>query len=129
MAAEIQRIAEQGVLTLPDATWQRARQRMDVVRPLAALDLVGHLAGDAVAHSLGLSRRRVRWTVLAGTPQSEFTTGLQAGVAKQEPVNYWREASKAIEEAMIEARHNPERLARCSIWRHMDGVTQPPKRR
>lgn len=41
-------------------------------------------------------------------PKSEFTTGLQAGAAKQEPVNYWREAAKAIEEAMIEARHNPE---------------------
>lgn len=67
MAAEIQRIAEQGVLTLPDVAWERARQRMDVVGPLAALDLVGHLAADAAAHSLGLSRRRVRWTVLAGT--------------------------------------------------------------
>jgi len=67
VAAEIQRIAEQGVLTLPDVAWERARQRMDVVGPLAALDLVGHLAADAAAHSLGLSRRRVRWTVLAGT--------------------------------------------------------------
>ena len=59
MTTEIQRIAEQGVLTLPDAAWERARQRMDVVGPLAALDLVGHQAADDAAHSLGLSRRQV----------------------------------------------------------------------
>ena len=59
MATEIQRIAEQGVLTLPDADWEQARQRMEVVRPLAALDFVGHQAADDAAHSLGLSRRQV----------------------------------------------------------------------
>ena len=41
-------------------------------------------------------------------PQSGFTNGLPAKVAKQEPVNYWQEAVKAINDAVVEARHNPE---------------------
>ncbi|NHZ44946.1 hypothetical protein [Massilia aquatica] len=59
-ATEIQRMAEQGVLTLPDAAPEQARQRMDVVGLLAALDFIGHQPPDDAAHSLGLSRRQVR---------------------------------------------------------------------
>jgi hypothetical protein len=41
-------------------------------------------------------------------PQSGFTDGLPAKEQKQEPVNYWQEAVKAINEAVAEARHNRE---------------------
>ena len=40
--------------------------------------------------------------------KSEFTNGLQADAGKIEPVNYWREAAKALEEVILEARTNPE---------------------
>ena len=41
-------------------------------------------------------------------PQREFTNGLPVHVGPEEPVNYWRKAAKAIEEAVLDARHNPE---------------------
>src|SRR3546814_13005307 len=59
MAADTSLIAEQGVATLPDAAWAQARQRAEIIGPLAALDVVGHEAADAAAHALGLSRRQV----------------------------------------------------------------------
>lgn len=40
--------------------------------------------------------------------QREFTNGLPVRVGTEEPVNYWRKAAEAIEEAVLEARHNPE---------------------
>ncbi|MGV8891147.1 MAG: TniQ family protein [Pseudomonas sp.] len=40
-------------------------------------------------------------------PQTNFTNGLPVD-KKQEPVNHWQEAVKAINEAVAEARHNPE---------------------
>lgn len=46
--------------------------------------------------------------LLQPEPKSEFTNGLQADAEKKEPVNYWQEAIKAIKEAFLEARHNPE---------------------
>lgn len=79
MATEIQRIAEQGVLTLPDAAWERARQRMDVVGPLAALDLVGHQAADDAAQSLGLSRRQVYVLIRRARQGSGLVTDLARG--------------------------------------------------
>lgn len=41
-------------------------------------------------------------------PQTGFTNGLPANERKQEAVNYWKEAVKAIDEAVADARHNPE---------------------
>lgn len=41
-------------------------------------------------------------------PQREFTNGLPVRAGSEEPVNYWRKAAEAIEEAVLEARHNPE---------------------
>ena len=79
MATEIQRIAEQGVLTLPDAAWERARQRMDVVGPLAALDFVGHQAADDAAHTLGLSRRQVYVLIRRARQGSGLVTDLARG--------------------------------------------------
>lgn len=41
-------------------------------------------------------------------PRTGFTIGLPAVEREKEPVNYWQEAIKAINEAFAEARHNPE---------------------
>ncbi|PCR03233.1 transposase, partial [Klebsiella pneumoniae] len=38
MASDTSLIAEQGVATLPDAAWAQARQRAEIIGPLAALD-------------------------------------------------------------------------------------------
>lgn len=59
MESDTSLIADQGVVTLPNAAWVQARQRAEIIGPLAALDGVGHEAADAAAHALGLSRRQV----------------------------------------------------------------------
>jgi hypothetical protein len=41
-------------------------------------------------------------------PQTAFTNGLPVKERKKEPVNYWQQAVKAINDAIVEARHNPE---------------------
>ncbi len=59
MASDTSPIAEQGVATLPDEAWAQARHRMEIIGPLAALEVVGHEAAGAAAHAPGLSRRQV----------------------------------------------------------------------
>ncbi len=59
MASETSQIIERGVATLPDETWEQARQRTEIIGPLAALEVVGHRAADAAALALGISRRQV----------------------------------------------------------------------
>ncbi|HFG4855879.1 TPA: hypothetical protein ACGHLQ_003085 [Salmonella enterica subsp. enterica] len=41
-------------------------------------------------------------------PQTGFTTGFTAVQKKVESVDYWKEAIEAINEAVVDARHNPE---------------------
>lgn len=41
-------------------------------------------------------------------PPTSFTIGLPEKKPKPEPVNYWQQATQAINKAFIEARHNPE---------------------
>jgi hypothetical protein len=41
-------------------------------------------------------------------PQTGFTSGLPTKAPKPEPVDHWQRAVKAINEAIIEARHDPE---------------------
>jgi hypothetical protein len=48
-------------------------------------------------------------------PQRKFTNGLPVRVGTEEPVNYWRKAAEAIEEAVLEARHNPETARSCRL--------------
>lgn len=55
-----------------------------------------------------LSARGEQAVLFLPEPQTGFTNGLPAVERKQEPVNYWQQAVKAIDEAIIEARHNPE---------------------
>ncbi|MFN4116085.1 MAG: Mu transposase C-terminal domain-containing protein [Inhella sp.] len=59
MATDTPPIAEQGVATLPDQAWERARRRAEIIGPLAQSEPVGHAAADAAAQALGVSRRQV----------------------------------------------------------------------
>ena len=59
MVTDTSRIPEQGVATLPDQAWERARRRAEIIGPLAQSEPVGHAAADAAAQALGLSRRQV----------------------------------------------------------------------
>ncbi len=57
MATDTPRIPEQGVATLPDEAWERARRRAEIISPLAQSETVGHEAADMAAQALGLSRQ------------------------------------------------------------------------
>lgn len=47
-------------------------------------------------------------TLFLPEPETGFTNGLPIVDRKKKSVNYWQEAVKAIDDAIIEARHNPE---------------------
>ncbi|MDN5935116.1 MAG: TniQ family protein [Nitrosospira sp.] len=55
-----------------------------------------------------LSPRGEQATLFLPEPQTGFTSGLPAKAPKPEPVDHWQRAVQAIDEAIIEARHNPE---------------------
>ena len=55
-----------------------------------------------------LSPRGEQAALFLPEPQTGFTNGLPADERKQEPINYWQQAVKVIDEAVAEARHNPE---------------------
>ncbi len=76
MASETSQIIERGVATLPDETWEQARRRMEIISPLAALEVVGHRAADAAALALGLSRRQVYVLIRRAREGSGLVTDL-----------------------------------------------------
>lgn len=53
------RIAESGTMTMPDVVWNRTKSASAAIAPLAAQSIVRTVAVDAVAASLGISRRQV----------------------------------------------------------------------
>ena len=55
-----------------------------------------------------LSPRGEQAALFRSEPQTGFTNGLPFVDRKQEPINHWQQAVKAIDEAIVEARHNPE---------------------
>jgi hypothetical protein len=55
-----------------------------------------------------LTPRGEQARLLLPEPQTGFTNGLSANERKPDPVNYWQRAVQAIDEAIAEARHNPE---------------------
>lgn len=59
MDAESVRIAESGTLTMPDVLWDRTKSISAAIAPLAAQAVIGSVVVDAVAASLGISRRQV----------------------------------------------------------------------
>ncbi len=50
---------ELGVLTLTDGEWSRAKQRSDVIAPLAKLDVVGRAAAEEASDLLGVTIRYI----------------------------------------------------------------------
>lgn len=77
MASDTPPIAERGVATLPSEVWEQARFRTEIIRPLAALEVVGHDVADTAARTLGLSRRQV-YILIRRTRQG---TGLVSDLA------------------------------------------------
>lgn len=79
MASDMREITEQGVATLSDKAWELARLRAEIIRPLAALEVVGHQAADAAAEALGLSRRQVYALIRRARQDSGLVTDLAPG--------------------------------------------------
>nr|WP_322768357.1 DNA-binding domain-containing protein [Frankia sp. Cr1] len=76
-------VVERGVLTAPAEVWQVAVRRAEVIGRLATGDAVGHVAADAAAAELGVSRRRVyellrRWRAGSGLV-SDLIPGRSSG--------------------------------------------------
>ena len=79
MATDTPRIPEQGVATLPDEAWERARRRAEIIGPLAQSETVGHEAADMAAQALGLSRRQVYVLIRRARQGSGLVTDLVPG--------------------------------------------------
>lgn len=84
-------------------------------KPYEILDTVVQLqmleaAASAIEliESRGLHPQGEQAWLFLPEPQTGFTNGLPANERKPEPVNHWQEAIKAINEAVAEARYNPE---------------------
>jgi hypothetical protein len=58
--------------------------------------------------------------------QTGFTNGLSEKKRNPEPVDHWREAVKALDEAIAEAGTIARRPGHCSPWHLMDGATPSP---
>jgi putative transposase len=79
MASDTSPIVEQGVATLPDEAWVQARNRAEIIGPLAALEVVGHDAADTAAQALGLSRRQVYVLIRRARQGAGLMTDLARG--------------------------------------------------
>lgn len=77
--AESVRIAESGTLTMPDVAWERTKLVSAAIEPLAAQSIVGRVAVDAVAASLGISRRQVYVLIKRHRDGSGLLTDLAPG--------------------------------------------------
>jgi hypothetical protein len=101
------------------SVWERCghplRAGQSLWRPYELLDPAVQLqmleaAATAIdlIESKVLSPRGEQAALFLPEPQTGFTNGLPTDKRKQEPVNYWQEAVKALDEAVAEARHHPE---------------------
>ncbi|MEE9947808.1 MULTISPECIES: Mu transposase C-terminal domain-containing protein [Pseudomonas] len=79
MATDTLRITEQGVATLSEQVWERARRRAEIIGPLVQSETVGHEAADAAAQALGLSRRQVYVLIRRARQGSGLVTDLAPG--------------------------------------------------
>ncbi|MEO5321461.1 DDE-type integrase/transposase/recombinase [Arthrobacter sp. CC3] len=59
MEPESTPISGHGLLTMPDAVWELARRRAEIIAPLARLSIIGKQAVDEASRELGISRRHV----------------------------------------------------------------------
>lgn len=94
---------------------QPLRAGQSLWRPYETLDPAVRLQMlEAAATAINLMESRVisppgeQAKLFWSEPQTEFSNGLPPVARKKEPINYWQEAVKAIDEAIAEARHNPE---------------------
>jgi putative transposase len=74
-----ERITEYGVVTLSDEAWEHACRRVEIIAPLATLEVVGHQAADVAAQALGLSRRQVYVLIRRAKHGSGLVTDLVPG--------------------------------------------------
>lgn len=99
--------------------WERCghplRAGLRVWRPYEILDPVVQLHMlEAVACAIELIELRVlcprgeHGELFLSVPKAEFTNGLPAGKRSREPINYWQETVKVINETIAEARYCPE---------------------
>lgn len=79
MASEKLLIAERGVATLPNAVWEEALRKTEIIGPLATLDRVGHETADAAAQALGISRRQVYTLIRRARQGTGIVTDLAPG--------------------------------------------------
>ena len=81
----------------------------EVLAPAVQLQML-EAAATAIdlIESKVLSPRGEQAALFRSEPQTGFTNGLPFVDRKQEPINHWQQAVKAIDEAIVEARHNPE---------------------
>lgn len=70
---------ETGVLTLTEKEWNRAKQRKDVIAPLAELEIVGQDAAEEAAASLGITTRHLYRLMKRYKTASELVTDLASG--------------------------------------------------
>lgn len=70
---------EQGVLTLTDAEWSLAKQRSDVIEPLAKLDVVGRAGVEEASKLLGVTTRQVYKLIRRCRMGSGLVTDLARG--------------------------------------------------
>lgn len=99
--------------------WERCghplRAGQSLWRPYEILDPTIQLQMlEAAAPTIDLIESKVlsplgeQGTLFLPESQTAFTNGLPVVECKTEPVNYWQDAVKAINEAVAEARHNPQ---------------------
>ena len=81
----------------------------EILDPAVQLQML-EAAATAITliESKALPARGEQAVLFQTEPHAGFTNGLSVKVPKPESVNYWQRAAQAIEEAIIEARYNPE---------------------
>ena len=81
----------------------------EVLAPAVQLQMLeaAAIAIDLIESKV-LSPHGEQATLFQSEPQTGFTNGLPMVKRKQEPVNHWQQAIKAIDAAIVEARHNPD---------------------
>ena len=81
----------------------------EVLAPAVQIQML-EAAATAIAliESRSLYSRGEQATLFLTEPQTGFTNGFPEKKPKPEPVNHWQRAAQAIDEAIIEARNNPE---------------------
>ena len=93
----------------PPRAGQKLWRPYEILAPAVQLQML-----EAAATAIDLIESRVfvpredQAALFVPEPQTGFTIGLPVNKQTQEPVNYWQEAVNAFNEAVAEARHNPD---------------------